>query len=254
MIPLFVLERAAQPIPKGLSVVPGTTPVVSFGSPSQARIATLSINPSHREFVDVKKVLLKGSKARLVDRLSLGVSDDEALTLQQAAEVVNGCYNYFENPKTVYSWFKTMEQVALPAFQASYLNGSACALDVSQWATLPIWSGLTPAQQFKLFEEDATFLDQQLREYEFELVLLNGAAAINQVNKLGIVQTEEIGFATYFSGATETVFTVQAGRAADGTVFAGWSFYIQNMRAAYADRAEAVERARDMILNYQSRT
>lgn len=70
------LERILRPAPAGLGVVPGTTPVVSFGDISRARIATISINPSHREFVDNKGALLAPENKRLIDRESLGPSGE----------------------------------------------------------------------------------------------------------------------------------------------------------------------------------
>ena len=45
-----VIQRARARIPKGLNITPQTTPVVAFGRPQQARVATLGINPSDREF------------------------------------------------------------------------------------------------------------------------------------------------------------------------------------------------------------
>ena len=59
--PEYLLERAAQAPPDGCAVVPGSTPVVSFGHPLKPEVATLGINPSSREFLNRGKTLFSGS-------------------------------------------------------------------------------------------------------------------------------------------------------------------------------------------------
>jgi hypothetical protein len=45
-----VARRLRHPIPPGLGVLPESLPVVSFGDPTRANVATLSLNPSWIEF------------------------------------------------------------------------------------------------------------------------------------------------------------------------------------------------------------
>lgn len=57
--------------PTGAPVVRGSVPVVAFGDPERAEVATLGINPSHREFAE-NGVLLSGQQRRLATLESLG--------------------------------------------------------------------------------------------------------------------------------------------------------------------------------------
>lgn len=90
-----VITRVSKAIPPGSKIVPQSTPVVSFGRPHGARVATLGINPSRQEFTTAKRQLLATSKKRLADRSALNVVDENALTPDAATEVIDGCYNYF---------------------------------------------------------------------------------------------------------------------------------------------------------------
>ena len=46
-----VEARVRRVIPEGAGVLPGSLPVVSFGDPGSAMVATVSLNPSSREFL-----------------------------------------------------------------------------------------------------------------------------------------------------------------------------------------------------------
>lgn len=48
-----MIDRLMQHPPDGCTVVPGSTPVFGFGRILNARVASVSLNPSHREFDDV---------------------------------------------------------------------------------------------------------------------------------------------------------------------------------------------------------
>ena len=63
-VPEYIERRIRSPIPKGCKVVPDSTPVVAFGDPTKAKIATLGINPSKQEFLDQEGNEIKYSKRR----------------------------------------------------------------------------------------------------------------------------------------------------------------------------------------------
>lgn len=243
MIPKFVLARAAEAIPSGLGVLPGSTPIVSFGNPGPARVATLSINPSHQEFWDAKLNPLAEPNRRFVDRAALG-ADEGGLSLGDAEKVVRGCFDYFTHPERVYTkWFDPMEKLVLPHFGASYYDGSACALDIVQWATNPVWRKLSAANRQELLDRDVRFLEQQLNDSRFDFVLLNGKSVIEQVMASGIAELEVVHEGAYPSGSKNTTFTVHTGTLANGTKLVGWSCYLQNMHASYADRSDVMRTA-----------
>jgi hypothetical protein len=54
------IEMAARRAPAVAGIVGNSTPVVSFGDPLRAEVATLGINPSRREFFSRDGVLLSG--------------------------------------------------------------------------------------------------------------------------------------------------------------------------------------------------
>jgi hypothetical protein len=94
-IPPAIAERIRKPLPEGLCVLPGTLPVVSFGDPNQATVATLSLNPSWREFESADGVWLDGSRRRLASLISLGVPDPRELDDEQVATVAAESNGYF---------------------------------------------------------------------------------------------------------------------------------------------------------------
>jgi hypothetical protein len=52
-IPDYIVQRIRRPIPVNRGVVAGSTPVLSFGNAQCAAVATLGLNPSVREFLDM---------------------------------------------------------------------------------------------------------------------------------------------------------------------------------------------------------
>ena len=245
----LTLERILRPAPDGLGVVPGTTPVVSFGDISRARIATISINPSHREFVDSRGELLAPGKKRLADRESLGGEFGRELTTQDAQTVFDGCNSYFTHGKT-YGWFKTMQAAVLDAFNVNFSNGTACHLDLVQWATKPIWGELCSSQRAKLLAADTEFLAHQLKTGSSSIILMNGQQVVSQLTSVGIVETEIAYKSSYLTKAGEVSYTVYSGRspAAPDPLFLGWSFYVQNMRITLEARKALVSSIREKVL------
>jgi len=163
-IPTYVRKRIRQPIPPGSMVVPGSTPVVAFGNARGATVATLGLNPSPVEFLDRHGHELTESQRRLETCRSLGVAQLADAPDDAVERVVAGCDGYFQrNP--YWRWFRRLEQV-LQDVGASYLDGSACHLDLIQWATDPVWGKLPPATRQSLIADDAAFLRQQLTKEE----------------------------------------------------------------------------------------
>lgn len=121
------VKMAARAVPAVASIVEGSTPVLSFGDPLCAEVATLGINPSRQEFCSAAGELLTGRKRRLATTESLGIAPGRPLTEDQAHAVVAECNDYFMgNP---YGWFKPLEALLNIAAGASYYERSACHLD-----------------------------------------------------------------------------------------------------------------------------
>ncbi len=176
LVPGYVEERIRRPPPDGLSVVAGSTPVVSFGRVAEARIATVGINPSRVEFLSRQGEELCGESRRLATLRSLAVPDLSTASLPIAAQVLADCDSYFSrNPYR--RWFDQLDAV-LQKCGASYYDGSACHLDLVQWATDPVWGKLPRTQRAALLAEDRNFLHDQLAHESVSTLLLNGRTVI----------------------------------------------------------------------------
>ena len=60
------LKRIMEPYPQDSFVIPGSTPVVSFGDPSKASVVTIGINPSSREFGNKTRLFKPGMKLQVL--------------------------------------------------------------------------------------------------------------------------------------------------------------------------------------------
>lgn len=180
-LPRHIEDRIRRPPPPPDScVVPGSTPVVSFGNAQCASVATLGLNPSRIEFVDSKGILLEGQERRLATHSSLGTSDLSGAPREAVLRVLEDCNSYFQR-RPYWRWFKQLEPI-LNACGASYKMGSACHLDLVQWATDPTWGKLKPpAVRKRLIADDAQFLISQLQNEKLWLLLVNGTGALRQL-------------------------------------------------------------------------
>ena len=178
------------PRPAGSFIVPGSTPVVSFGSAQTATVATLGLNPSRIEFVDGGRELI-GTSRRLATHSSLGTSDLSNAPLEAIAQVFEDCNAYFyRNPYR--RWFDKFTPI-VSACGTSFYDGSACHLDLVQWATDPTWGKLQPAAKRKqLMADDSAFLSEQLQNENLRLLLVNGRGVMRQLQRTIIDDLEEV--------------------------------------------------------------
>jgi hypothetical protein len=217
-----LIDRASKSIPDDLFIVAGSTPVLSFGNPTLAKVATLGINPSSSEFSYGKdQPLLSKEEKRLVDLEVLQIKDSRSLTLEESEKVIDGCNDYFKSEQH-YEWFQKLEEFVLHPAGYTYYgeNASACHLDLVQWATDPVWSRIPSATaRAKLLEDDKEFLRFQLLNYKFDFVYLNGGTVIKQFMELGIAELSVVHHVTRNAmGGTHNVFKGTAR----GTTYLGW--------------------------------
>ncbi|HET6252380.1 MAG TPA: hypothetical protein VFE47_32135 [Tepidisphaeraceae bacterium] len=178
----YIEERIRRPAPPNCCIIRHSTPVVSFGDAQQASIATLGLNPSRVEFVDDDGVLLINEQRRLANDVSLKINNLAAAPASVVRQVLEDCNGYFSR-RPYWRWFDQLTPT-LAACGAAYRDGSACHLDLVQWATDPTWGNLRPGSLRKrLVEEDAEFLAQQLRQPNIRLLLVNGRGAIRQLRR-----------------------------------------------------------------------
>ena len=204
-IPDYIQQRICHPIPANSYVVPGSTPVVAFGNARTATVATLGLNPSSREFLHSNGNELVGDSRRLATHRSLGTSDLANAPASKIEQVLQDCDSYFQR-KPYGKWFDKLEQV-LQACGASYYDGSACHLDLVQWATKPTWGNLRPRElQNRLIDADAEFLRQQVSNENIRLLLVNGKGVTDQLRRKCDAKLQEVdrirGYNTRFFAGT----------------------------------------------------
>jgi len=240
--------------PSDCGVVRGSTPVVSFGDFTQAKVATIGINPSSKEFMDTSATgttnqLLPEGKKRLADYESLGLlstdplDDDTAeytLGAEGAKEIWESCRDYFKGPNAYWSWFSDLETV-LSGASVSYKDSSACHLDISPWATDPIFRDLSNAQQGQLLLGEADFLEWQIAKSNIGILVINGATVYESLKTLPAFRLEEFGEITYLSGDRKITSKLIEGSGPALSTVRGWTLNLQELRVSRDEKQRIME-------------
>lgn len=159
-------------------------PVPFFGHLETARLATVGINPSNREFVDSAGNELQDAGRRLptLDSLSLpswGHADYVALRA-----ILDACRTYFDhNPYD--RWFGSLERL-FEATGCSYYSpkATACHLDIVPWATTYKWGALAPRVRHELVERAAQALVELIADSCLTMLVLNGQEVVRRFEAL----------------------------------------------------------------------
>lgn len=240
-IPEYIERRIRRPIPEQSNVVAGSTPVVSFGDAHLARIATLGLNPSRVEFLDRNGNELVDPSRRLATHTSLGTSDLVNAPASVVGQVWNDCNAYFADDRNPYrKWFDQLELI-LKACGASYYNGSACHLDLVQWATDPTWGKLlTSTLRNRLLNADSPFLIEQLSNENIQVLLVNGMGVVRQLQQTFTATFNELEPIVGFGHRDTRLFM---GTVLDRVRVIAWSTNLQSSFGVTTElRAEIAER------------
>jgi hypothetical protein len=153
---------------------------------------------------------------------SLGISNLQEASDDIVARIVAGCDGYFvRNP--YWRWFRPLEDV-LHGLGASYTNGTACHLDLVQWATDPTWGGLSPRTRQDLIVADAAFLQEQLTREQITTILLNGRSVIEAFVEAYAARLQHVG-QVRDRGVTAQLAT---GHVFRDVLVVGWSTNLQS--------------------------
>lgn len=194
----YVKTRIRKAVPPECNVIPRSTPVVAFGNPETARVATLGLNPSRNEFLGHSGELLKGSERRFETLDSLGRESMENAEDHLLQAVLTACNKYFAgNPYR--RWFDQLE-IVLGYQGASYYDGTACHLDISQWATNPVWGKLDSGTRQRLSHQDGDFLLQQLASENLNTLLVNGRGVAKQLAAIARLRYQWHPTGLFFGG------------------------------------------------------
>lgn len=165
------------------STVPGSLPVLFFGDLWTARVATVGINPSRREYQDRRGQELDGADRRFETLASLGAPDRSCLTDAQCERAIVTMRAYFDPGKPVYAWFAPMTRV-VRGLGHEYGQRQVAHLDLVQEATDPTWSALLtqrPEEARALVERDTTFLRWQIDTFPLRTLVCNGRSVFERV-------------------------------------------------------------------------
>lgn len=179
-----LIDRLDSPAVSGTGVIRWGCPVPSFGDLSSARVATLGLNPSNREFVDQSGDELQGTSRRFHTLASLGLRSWSEVDSRHLRLILESCRTYFlGNPYD--RWFKRMEQVVAGA-NASFYDPScgACHLDLIPYATARKWTELTIRQRSSLLSVAADTLGLLLRDSPVRILILNGRSVVEQFQEV----------------------------------------------------------------------
>lgn len=233
----LTLEKiSAMKPPTNCGVIPRTTPVVSFGDFTTAKIATLGINPSSAEFMSSGKLLMGENK-----RLS-----DEEFGPSNPTDIWFKCKHYFlGNPYWI--WFKHLEELLIQV-GASYKE-NACHLDLSPWATDPRFGKLDPQQKQNLITHDRDFLNWQIIESPIRTVLFNGATVYETIEAAQNYHLQKVGEITYTSGGQTKKSDLINGDGPRGESFFGWTINLQALHATVDERKDVMSKLADWLKN-----
>ena len=173
-------------------VITWSSPVPVFGSVAKAKIATLGLNPSNREFVDNKGEKLSGLNRRFHTLSSLGLDCWSRVEHKHLTLIEDDCQNYFnKNPYDL--WFKKLDHlISGTSFSYYFPSGQACHLDLIPFATSRKWGELSSDQKETLLEFSAESFAQTLNNSNIQMLILNGKSVINTLQKLTNELFEEI--------------------------------------------------------------
>jgi len=185
-----LIDRLDGPAVSGTDVIRWGCPVPSFGDLSSARVATVGLNPSNREFVDELGNELQGTFRRFQTLRSLGLKSWSEIDARHLRLIIESCRTYFlGNPYD--TWFKKMEQIVSGA-KASFYDPScgACHLDLIPYATARNWTELTARQRSLLLAAAADTLALLLRDSPVRILILNGRSVVEQFQDIAGISLE----------------------------------------------------------------
>ncbi len=250
-----LVDRLDSPAVNGAGVIRWGCPVPSFGDLGSARVATIGINPSNREFVDEAGNELQGPFRRFHTLTSLGLSSWSDVDARHLRLILDSCRMYFSgNP--YHTWFKKLDQVVSGA-EASFYDpsGTACHLDLIPYATAHKWTELTPRQRSSLLAVAADTLGLLVRDSPVRILILNGRSVVEQFKDITGIPLEAqempawslprhpkgrvIGIA--YKGVVETLSRIRLGRKI--TVLG----YNHNIQSSFGVSGQVIQAIRDWI-------
>lgn len=182
-----LVERLDNPSFGQLKIIDWGSPILSFGNVTTARIATVGLNPSNREFVDKAGSELNGAERRFHSLGSLGLQNWKDVKQEHLSAILTLCYEYFDrNPYD--GWFKKLDYIISGTKMSYYFPSSrACHLDLIPYATSCKWTELSSEQKGLLLKMSSDVLGMLLNDSSIELIILNGKTVVDNLERISNV-------------------------------------------------------------------
>jgi hypothetical protein len=183
-----LVRKLEEPTLSAAQVIPWSSPVPVFGNFKTAKVATLGINPSNREFVDNLGNELDGKSRRFHTLRSLGLPTWAKAKDRHIQLIDDSCTDYFQrNPYD--AWFRKLDSIIVGTNTSYYHSLShACHLDLVPYATGCKWTALTAVQRSVLLESALDTLGSVLRASSVRLLILNGGAVVKAFERVSETQ------------------------------------------------------------------
>lgn len=189
----LLIEKIENPVLKDTDLITWAAPIPSFGNIKNSSVATLGINPSNREYVDLSGNELTGYSRRFHTLNSLELTDWKQVKDSHLDLILESCNEYF-NVNPYHGWFKALNDL-ISGTKTSFYNDlrPACHLDLIPYATFSKWTNLSLKQRNALLDHSGVSLGWLIAESSIKTLVLNGQSVINNFEKLsGITLAKEV--------------------------------------------------------------
>ncbi|QOG04877.1 hypothetical protein IHE43_04340 [Flavobacterium sp. MDT1-60] len=168
-----------------------SSPVICFGNIDNSQVATLGINPSNREFVDLSGFELQNEHRRFHTLDSLGLLKWDDYKIEHLNKISESCIEYF-NRNPYDNWFKKLDYL-ISGSDASYYFpiSNACHLDLIPYATSKKWSHLSIEQKILLLELCDDTLGHLIKNSPIKYLILNGQTVVDNLQKIALVKLQK---------------------------------------------------------------
>ncbi|MFL6676357.1 MAG: hypothetical protein ACJ8LG_24090 [Massilia sp.] len=161
-----------------LRIISWACPVPFFGNLDAARVATVGLNPSNREFVSADGVELDCTDRRFPTLTSLGLDDWRSASASQLRKVDLACSQYFSG-KPYDAWFRVLDKLIVGLNHSYYgMFAEACHLDLCPYATSTKWGELPNQLKASLLDVSGDFLGDLIAGSQLRVLILNGQTVI----------------------------------------------------------------------------
>jgi hypothetical protein len=186
-----LIDRLDSPALSGTDIIEWGAPIPCFGDLSRARVATLGLNPSNKEFLDKSGDELVGVSRRFHTLKSLNLGSWAEVDARHLRLILESCRGYFElNPYD--RWFRKLDKVVGGAYASYYgATAHACHLDLIPYATSRKWTQLTRSQRSALLAVACDILGILLRDSPVRVLILNGSSVVDQFENIAGISLEE---------------------------------------------------------------